>query len=181
MPEQAGVYSIHALERFRSALLIYQEKAATSLHEITYEVARTRNWVHSERLPFWKSEIRRIQRNLEDAQQHLFSAEISDFRDNPSAEQRLVRRLRDSKRDAEEKLRITERWALEYDTSVDPLVKAVERLRSLVEGLSHAVFSLSEMIKSLESYAELSRPQPSQSSPADPLEQGRGEDKPDVP
>lgn len=180
MPEQAGVHSIEALERFRSALVIYQEKAAASLHEIGYEVARTRNWVHSERLPFWKSEIKRIQRNLDEAQQHLFSAAISDFRDNPSAEQRMVLRLRDLKRGAEEKLHITETWARQYDTSVDPLLKAVERLRSLVEGLSQAIFSLSEMIKSLESYAELSRPQTSQPSSAEPLEEGHAGKNPDV-
>ena len=157
MADQAGVHSIEALERFRSALVIYQEKATASLHEIAYEVGRTRQWVQDEKLPYWTAEIRRLQRDLDDAQQRLFSAEISDFRDTPSAEQRDVKRLRESKRLAEEKLHTTRNWARQYDTVVAPLVKPAERLRTLVEELTRAIHSLSEMIKSLESYAELWR------------------------
>lgn len=153
-----AVHSIEALERFRSALVVYQEKAMAVLHEIGYEVGRTRRWVQDERLGFWKAEIRRIERSLDDAEQQLFRAELSEFRDTPSAEQRQVRRLREAKRAAEEKLRTTESWAREFETRVGPLVKPVERLRSELEGVSHAIHSLSGMIKALEDYANAARP-----------------------
>lgn len=174
MADQAGVHSIEALERFRSTLILYQEKAAASLHEIIHEVARVRSWLQQERLPFWRAEIRRLERSLEDAGQRLFSAQISAFRDTQGAEQREVRRLRELKRAAEDKLRAAETWAREYDVAVAPLLKAPERLRGSVEDLSQAIHALSGMIKSLESYAERFRPgmPPLPSAPSPSGEEG---------
>ena len=69
MADRADVTSIDALERFRSNLLVYMDKAGMTLDEIDDAVKRTRVWVQTEQPNHWKAEIKRLTRALEDAEQ----------------------------------------------------------------------------------------------------------------
>jgi hypothetical protein len=165
MAERAHLTSTDALERFRAALVKYQERAAAALHEMGDEVRRTRAWVQQDRLPHWKAELHRRTRHLEDAQQRLFSAELSAFRETAGEEKRQVTRWREAVHEAEEKLRLARKWDQNFDSTVEPLAKQVDRLRVMVEDeLPRAIHALTVMIQALEEYQELP---PSPASPSD--------------
>ena len=87
MPERAHVSSIDELEAFRSALIIYLSKARPTLDEVSSEVMRTRVWLDDEQRIHWENEFRRRTRALQEAQAALFSARLSTFREESSAEQ----------------------------------------------------------------------------------------------
>jgi hypothetical protein len=159
MADRAHITSSEALDRFRIALIKYQERAAAALHEMGDEVRRTRHWVQQDRLPFWNHELRRRTRLLEDAQQRLFSAEISAFRDTAGDEKRQVLRCREAMREAEDKLRLAKKWDQNFDAAVGPLAKHVDNLRLLVDDeLPRAIHALGQMIQALEEYAEVRPP-----------------------
>ncbi len=153
MAERAHITSVEALEGLRTALIQYRERASVNLHEISDEVRRTRNWVGQDRLTHWAGEIRRRTRALNDAQQRLFSAELSAMRETSTEEERAVKRGRERLREAEGKLAASRKWDQGFDSVVGPAAKAVEQLRGLVdEDLPKAIHALGEMIRALEAY-----------------------------
>ena len=74
--------------------------------------------------------MRRRTRELENANQALYSARLSNLREVTTAEQAAVLRAKRGLAEAEEKLRMIKRWTLEFDQRVGPLVKQLEQLRS---------------------------------------------------
>jgi hypothetical protein len=129
-PEQAQVTSTEAIERFRARLIVYRDKAKPLLADAADEVARTRDWLQ-ERRRHWEFELRRRKRELEDAQQALFSARFSNLREVKSAEQLAVHRAERALAEAEENLAHVRRWSTAFDHQTGPLLKQVEQLRGI--------------------------------------------------
>ena len=100
MPESAKVTSLEALESFRARLIIYREKAGRVLDEVSDNVTRTRLWLETDRPAYWNNQIRLLSRELEQAQQELFSARLSGLRDSSINQQLAVQKLRRAIRDA---------------------------------------------------------------------------------
>ena len=70
-----------------------------------------------------------------------------------------VRRARHALEEAEQKLRILKKWARDYDSVVEPLARRLDTLRDLVmTKYPKATVQLSQMIHTLEEYAEVSSP-----------------------
>jgi hypothetical protein len=68
-----------------------------------------------------------------------------------------VRRARHALDEAEQKLRVLKKWARDYDSVVEPLARRLDTLRDLVmTKYPKAAAQLTQMINTLESYAELS-------------------------
>jgi len=156
MPEKAHVGSVEALEAFRSALIIYLSKARPTLEEVTAEVMRTRLWLEDEQRTHWENEVRRRRRELQEAQQALFSARLSSFREASSAEQMAVHRTRRACDAAEEKLRIVKKWDRDFDNRTDPLVKQMEKLHTvLAHDMVRAIAYLNQAIHTLGEYARI--------------------------
>lgn len=156
MAERAHLLSIEALERLRVALILYRERAAAALHEMGDEVRRTRVWLQQDRIPHWHRELSRRELRLEEARQRLFSAGLSEFRDEAGEEKRQVLRCREAVREAEEKLAAAGKWDRNFEATVGPPAKQVDNLRVLVDdGLPRAIEELGRMIRALESYTEL--------------------------
>jgi len=157
MPESAKVTSLEAIESFRARLIIYRDKAARVLDEVSDEVTRARVWLESERPVFWQSQIRRFSRELEQAQQELFSAQLSGLRDASYAQQANVQKARRAITGAEEKLKLVKQWQRQFDQRVESPARQVEKLRyHLGHDLGQAVAWLNEMTQTLSAYAELS-------------------------
>src|SRR5512140_877115 len=106
MPERAHVSSVDALERFRSNLIVYLTKARATLEEVSTDVQRMRGWLEGEQRTHWENEVRRRSQALQEAQQALFSAKLSTFRDAGSVEQMLVHRAKRALEEATVKLRV---------------------------------------------------------------------------
>jgi hypothetical protein len=157
MPENAKVTSLEAIENFRARLLVYRDKAARVLDETSDEVTRARVWLESERPTFWQGQLRRLHRELEQAQQELFSAQLSGLRDASYAQQAGVQKARRAIQDAEDKLKLVKQWQRQFDQRVESPARQVEKLRHLLgHDLGLAVAWLNEMTKTLDAYAELS-------------------------
>lgn len=156
MPDRAKVTSLEALETFRARLIVYREKASRVLDEVSDNVTRTRLWLETERPAYWQNQIRRLNRDLEQAQQELFSARLSGLRDSSVSQQMAVQKLRRAIRDAEEKTKTVKNWQRQYDTRVEMPARQAEKLRHFLEhDLSKAVSFLNETIKHIAAYTEL--------------------------
>jgi hypothetical protein len=166
MPEQAHVTSVEALESFRSSLLVYLAKTRPILEEACDDVVRMRGWLQSDRRSHWENQIRQRRKELEAAQQALFSAGLSSLGDLKTTEQRAVQKARGALAATEEKVRLLKRWDKDFDNRVAPAVKQLEHLRSvLANDLPKGVSYLGQVIRTLDSYAGLSPITPSVTSP----------------
>ena len=154
MADRAHVSSVEAIELFRANIIAYLGKARPVLEEACDEVFRTRQWLQYDRRVHWENQLKRRRKILEEAEQSLFSARIGNLREPTSAEMAAVTRAKRGLNEAEEKLRLVKRWTLEFDNRVQPLVKELEGLRTmLANDVPKAVAHLAQVIKTLDAYA----------------------------
>lgn len=157
MPDRARVTSLEAIENFRARLIIYREQAGRVLDEVSDEVVRARLWLENDRPAHWENQIRRLTRELEQRKQELFSAQLSGLREASYMEQAAVQKAKQAIRDAEEKMRAVKHWRRQFDHQAEPAGRQVEKFRHTVgHEMGMAVAWLSEMIRTLTEYAELS-------------------------
>jgi hypothetical protein len=171
MPQKAHVTSLEMLESFRASLLVFLSQARPALEEVSTDVMRTRLWLENDQRTHWENEIRRRRKELEQAQQSLFSARLGILRQETSAEKLLVQRAKRAVEEAELKLRIVKKWNREYDGLAQPLLKQTEKLHAVLSNdMVKAVAYLTQTIKTLAAYAEL-RPGGSLTQASPPISQ----------
>src|SRR5664279_146908 len=159
MPERAHVTSVDALEAFRASLIIYVSKARPTLEEVSAAVQRMRGWLEGEQRTYWENEFRRRRQALQEAQAALFSSRMSLMREASAAEQMAVQRCKRALDEAEAKLRVVKQWNRVFDNQVDPLVKQMEKLHTvLAHDMVKAVAFLTQAIQTLDAYAEVASP-----------------------
>jgi hypothetical protein len=159
MPLKAHVTSLDALEAFRSNLIVYLSQARPALDEISVEVLRTRTWLQNDQRLHWESQLRRRAKVLEEAQQALFSARIGLLSKETVMEQMAVQRAKAALEDADEKLKTIKKWDREFDGRIQPLVKQVEKLHTVLSNdMVKAVTYLAQTISTLAAYAEKASP-----------------------
>jgi len=156
MAERAQVRSLDAIEAFRSQLVIYLSQARPALEEVSADAMRTRTWLENDQRMFWENQIRRRTRILEQAQQALFSGRLSNIRHETAAEQLAYHRARRALEEAEDKLRIVKKWSREFDGRVQPLLKQVEKLHTILSNdMVKALATLAQTIMTLSAYADI--------------------------
>jgi hypothetical protein len=159
MPEQARVTSLEALQAFRSNLIVYLSQARPLLEEVSAGVLRTHLWLENEQRTHWENQMRRRLKELQQAQQALFSAKLGSLSHEMSAEQLSVHRAKRSLEESETKLKIVKKWDREYDGRAQPLVKQMEKLHTVLSmDMVQAVAYLTQAINTLAAYAEVKAP-----------------------
>src|SRR4051812_29250385 len=159
MAERANVSSVDSIEAFRTALIGYLAKTRPILEDASDEVSRTRQWLQTDRRMHWEGQLRRRAKVLQEAEQAVFSARLSNLRETTSAELAAVQRAKRAVQEAEEKLRLIKRWNLEFDHRVDPLVKQLESLRTMLGNvMPRAVAHLGQMVQTLDAYSGVAAP-----------------------
>jgi len=159
MPQQAQVKSVDALESFRASLIVFLSKARPTLEEIAAHMVRTRSWVEHDQRNYWDKQMRLRARELERAQQELFSARMSKIAKATAAQELALHRAQRAVREAEDKQRMVQKWSRELDNRTEPLVKQVDQLHGfLATDMGKAVAFLGEAVKALEAYAEVAVP-----------------------
>lgn len=139
---------------FRAALILFTGHARATLEEISSEVLRTKLWLENDQRRFLKNELRIRVKKMEEAQQELFSARLSNFQEPTSLQQMVVHRTQRAVREAEEKLVRLKKWDREIENRSDPLVKQVEQFHNfLTTEMPKAVAYLSQVVKQLDAYA----------------------------
>jgi hypothetical protein len=122
-------------------------------------VKKTRGWLQLEQPAYWSSQIKLRQKKLDQAQQELMSARLSEFVDTPSIQQMAVRKARAALEEAQAKLQRTKAWARDYDRTVDPLARKLDSFRDFIENdLAIANAYLVEIQKILAAYNETPAP-----------------------
>lgn len=183
MPEKAQITSIEALETFRAALIVYVSKARPALEEVSSDIMRTRLWLQDDRTSHWEGQVKKRQRLFEQAQAALFSVRLSNNNEATSTAQFNYHRARRSLDEAQERLRKVKTWIKKYDGLVEPWIRQMEKLHSVLSyDLPLSIAQLSEMIKLLADYAErnptagVAAPPPSADAPmeAAPTEPATG-------
>lgn len=173
MAQKAHVTSLEALETFRANLVVYLSQARPALDEVSSDVARARMWLEDERRVHWENQLRRRTKQMEQAQQALFSARLGVLRKETSGEQFAVHRAKAAVAEADEKLRTIKRWTRDFDGRVQPLVKQTEKLHTVFSNdMVQALAYLSQVIKVLAAYAETKLPH-SDSAPSAPANSDR--------
>ena len=174
MSQGAKVTSSEAIESFRSALLVYLSKARPLVEDASDEIFRTRDWLQSDRRLYWENQVRRRTKQLEDAQQALFSVSLSNLREARNSELAALQRARRALNDAEEKLKIVKQWTRDFDSRVGPIVKNLEQLLTvLAHDIPRASAHLVEVIKRIDAYADVALSAAPSASP--PGDVGKGE------
>jgi|YelNatPaOPRAMG01_1025707.scaffolds.fasta_scaffold01796_14 hypothetical protein len=168
MAERAHVSSVEALESFRSSLIVYLSKARPALEEISTELTRVKLWLENEQRAKLEAQLRRQMKVLEQAQAALFSARVSNLRQENTAELLAVQKARRAVEETEQKLRMVKKWSREFESHVDPLVRDLTKLHNfLTTDMAGAVAYLAQAVKTLDAYAGLAPPS-APSSPASP-------------
>jgi len=171
MPDRAKITSLEALEDFRAKLIVYRDKASRVLDEVSDEVTRARLWLENDRPAHWQNQIKKCTRELGQAQQELFSAQLSGLRDASYAQQAAVQKCRRAIRDAEERVKLVKQWGRQFDQRVQTPARQVEKLRhTLSNDLGQAVLWLNDVTKTLTEYAELAPPGSSPTDSPAPVE-----------
>jgi hypothetical protein len=159
MSTRAKVGSLEAIEAFRSTLVVYVAQARSALEEISGDVLRTRVWLENDQRRHWEGEMRRRRVALEEAQQELFSARLSTFSTALTLQQMAVQRARRALEESDSKLRVVKRWDRDFEGTVQPLVKQMEKLHTmLANDLIKALAELNNIIKSITSYVQTAPP-----------------------
>lgn len=155
MSDQARIASIDALEAFRSDLLRYIDRSRTALGDATGEVRRMRTWLDSDRTNHWLREMKQRTKRLEQAEQELYSANLTNPQASNALQKMAAARAQRAVEEAEEKLRVIKKWRQQFDNRTGPLVRLLDPMHHQVtSSLPKAAHFLSEAIKALQDYAD---------------------------
>ena len=159
MGVQAKVTSVDALDAFRAALVIFLTKARGAVDTVRDRVRRTRNWLQQEQRTHWEGEIRRRQRQLDQAVQELYSARLTKMTGAIAIREAVVRKAKAAVEEGHQKLRNVKKWNQNFDAAADPLVKKLDGFRDYLDQvMPDAITFLYRAREILDAYAERSSP-----------------------
>jgi hypothetical protein len=159
MATQAKVTSIDALDTFRAALTVFVTKARTAVDNVRDKVKRTRNWLQHEQRMHWEGEIRRRQRQLDQAKQELYSARLTKMTGTITMREAVVRKAKAAVEEAEQKLRNVKKWNQNFDAAADPLMKKLDGFKEFLDhDMPDAITFLYRASEILAAYADRSTP-----------------------
>ncbi len=155
----AHVTNLETLERFRSSLVLFVERAQSVLDEISEEVKRTRIWLHTEQRLRLGQEMKRNERELERLEQELFTARLSDLAQKKSGVQMQVNQKRRDLRELETTLRKLAAWSRNFDSTVETEARKVDKLRHHLDtDTARAIVFLAEAVRQLSAYSSGGEP-----------------------
>lgn len=174
MADKAHVTSLDVLADFRATLILYVSKARPAVEETSSEVLRLRMWLQNDQRMHWEGQVRRRRKQLEEAEQALSSARMSDLREAVTVEFKAVQKAKHALDEAEAKLRVLKHWNREFDSRVEPLVRQLEKVNTvLANDMTKAAAFLAQAANTLAAYAEMAAPSvappppPADSNPID--------------
>lgn len=161
MSDGAKVTNVEALERFRSSLAVYVERANSILDEVGEEVKRTRVWLQTEQKLRLAHEIKRRERQLELLEQEMFTARLSNLGTAKTGAQMQINKKRRELRELEDKVRAVAAWTRNYDSTVETEARKAEKLRFVLDGdMKKGMSFLTETVRLLDEYSGASAPPP---------------------
>ena len=168
MSDQVKISSIDALEAFRGDLIQYIAKARVALEDMEGDVRRTQTWLDTDRAQHWAGQIKLWMKNLHQAEQELYSANLTSPQSSNAFQKMAVLKAKRKLEEAEAKMLRVKKWRQTFENRATPLLRQLDPMFYLVgQHLPKGVFSLGEAIKALQAYAEKNLP-PQATAPAPP-------------
>ena len=156
MSQSARVSSIDSLDAFRANLIVYISKATRVIDDVSDDINRTKVWLQTDRTQFWKKEMRRRQKVLDQANAELMTERLGDNREAIQNRMIAVRRAKEAVAAAEQKLARVKHWIRHYESAVEAKTKVVHQMRHFLDyDLKKALAYLEGSSRSLAEYAEL--------------------------
>ena len=104
-------------------------------------------------------DARRLRRNPPRQLPRSAGGQEGQLLDRGKARRPELQRAKRALHEAEEKLRLIKRWSMEFDHRVDPLVKQLESLRTMLGNvMPRAVAHLGQMVQTLDAYSGVAAP-----------------------
>ena len=171
MSDQVKISSIDALEAFRADLIQYIAKARVALEDMEGDVRRTQTWLDTDRAQHWGGQIKLWMKNLHQAEQELYSANLTSPQASNAFQKMNVLKAKRKLDEAEAKMLRVKKWRQTFENRATPLLRQLDPMFYLVgQQLPKGVFALGESIKALQAYAE--KITPTKPAAAAPLETG---------
>ncbi|MES2920759.1 MAG: hypothetical protein V4819_04405 [Verrucomicrobiota bacterium] len=159
MSDQVKISSIDALEAFRADLIQYIAKARVALEDMEGDVRRTQTWLDTDRAQHWGGQIKLWTKNLHQAEQELYSANLTNPQAANAFQKMAVVKAKRKLEEAEDKMRVVKKWRQSFENRATPFLRQLDPMFYLVgQQLPKGVFALGESIKALQAYAEKSTP-----------------------
>jgi hypothetical protein len=159
MSDQVKISSIDALEAFRADLIQYIAKARVALEDMEGDVRRTQTWLDTDRAQHWGGQIKLWTKNLHQAEQELYSANLTNPQAANAFQRMAVLKAKRKLEEAEDKMRVLKKWRQTFENRATPLLRQLDPMFYLVgQQLPKGVFALGESIKALQAYAEKNTP-----------------------
>ncbi len=162
MFDRAHIDNLEVLQRVRAALIKFWETAADALSAADMESGQGLRWITEDLPGQWQAELRRRELKVTEAQAELDRARMAIVRGDPPActEQKVaVQKARRRREEAEDKLKLTKRWALRLEDEVRDYRLPTQQLADFLAGeMPRAVAELERMLTALEAYVQTAPP-----------------------
>lgn len=156
MDRQAKVTSVDALTAFRASLVLYTGSVGNALDGVRDEVRRTRTWLQVDQKAYWGGRLKRLRKQLEQAEAELFTSRLSAMTSHSAARQMAVTRLRRMVRESEERVKELQKWIRNYESLVEPLMKKLDGIQHFAtHDLPRAASSLAQAERTLDDYTRI--------------------------
>jgi len=165
MGQRANVTSIDAVDDFAAALLSFKHEAAGVLEGLDQQIERAVQWIQQDQRQYWKHELRRSERQLQEAkinlQRCLTFKRIGDHRPSCIEEKRALERAKRRQQLCREKIEVVRRWSQAISRAVFEYKAGVGELSQWLEtDAARTVGLLGRIARTLEEYvAAQSSPQ----------------------
>ena len=160
MTQGARIDSIDTLKHFRIALIKFAESASTALQDAESDIQQTMNWLETEQLSHWQTQVRKRHDIVERAKEAVRMKKL--FKDSsgrtPSAvdEEKALRIAQARFEEAEQKLANVKKYSRVLQREIQTYKGAVQRLAtSVASEIPTAAALLDKMLISLENYVSL--------------------------
>lgn len=158
MNRQVNVASVAALRRFQAALRDYAESVQEVLATLVLETQHSVDWVETDRMAHWPSEVRRASDALIESLNRLERKQLTVDRGDPPScteEKEAVQVSRQRLRMCEEKVAATRRWNHKIHHQADEYRGVSAKLSYIAETqLPQASSTLDRMASALEKYVQ---------------------------
>jgi hypothetical protein len=112
-----------------------------------------------DRKQHWERELKIGMKKLHQAEQELYSANLTSPRASNAFQKMAVLKARRQVEQAEAKILVVKKWRRSFESRVTPLLSQLDPMFHLVgQHLPKGVHSLGESIKALQAYAEKTAP-----------------------
>lgn len=156
--DKARVHAVESLRDLKPALVSFAEDVAVALTSAEADATRAAMRLRSERLPYWKKEVRVREEALTRAKTEMSMKKIMrDGEDRTSVDDRkAVDKAKARVEEARAKLETTMRWVRELDKEATRFSGQVQPLKSFVAAeMPRAIAELERLTGALEAYVAI--------------------------